>query len=94
MNISLRIYAFICLLLTQLRLWAQDEEDFGPLRDRGDVDGMEMMEGMADYHPFHIRFTDILLIVLLLVACYVFGKIWKGCTYLLIAFAVLLYFLR
>ncbi|MBP5340501.1 MAG: hypothetical protein J6Z14_14570 [Prevotella sp.] len=95
MNLSLRIYAIICLLLTQLRMWAQDDDEFRPLRDRGDLSDtdMDIMEGMNYYHPLHIDFSDILLIVLLIACCYVFGKIWKGCIYLLIAFAVLIYFL-
>jgi hypothetical protein len=29
----------------------------------------------------------------LLIACYVFGKIWKGCSYLLLAFAALMYYM-
>ena len=57
MNLSLRIYAFICLLLTQLRIWAQDDEEFGPLRDRGELgdSDLDIMEGMTNYPSFHIR---------------------------------------
>ena len=95
-NLSLRIYFLICTLLMWLKSWAQDIDDddadglIGGVRSVGDLDPMD---GLMDYQPFRIRFTDILIIVLLLLACYVFGKIWKGCSYLLIFVAVVFYFL-
>jgi hypothetical protein len=32
-------------------------------------------------------------VLMLILACYVFGKIWKGCSYLLIIIAALFYYL-
>ena len=46
-----------------------------------------------DYQPVHFRMSDIIIVVLLLIACYLFGKIWKGCSYLLLAFAALMYYM-
>lgn len=91
-NISLRLYALLCLLLTYLSIWAQDDDDLSELVRKG-TDDLTNMEEMVDYHPFHIRFSDILMVILLVAACYVFGKIWKGCIYLIIAVAVLFYFM-
>lgn len=85
------------MLLVSLGWWLRslaqpdDDEDFIPGGSgRG---GMEDMEDMLDYQPFRIGFDDVVMIVLLLVACYVFGKIWKGCTYLIIVLAVVFYFI-
>jgi len=91
-NISLRLYALLCLLLTYLSIWAQDDDDLSELVRKG-TDDLTNMEEMVDYRPFHIRFSDILMVILLVAACYVFGKIWKGCIYLIIAVAVLFYFM-
>ena len=89
----LRLYAIVCLWMLRLQLWAQDEGgDDLPFRRRGDVDEMLNPEEMLDYQPFHIRFSDILMVILLIVCCSVFGKIWKGCVYMILAFAAFMYF--
>ena len=92
-QISLKIYFIICLALMHLRSWAQDDAD-----DDIDVGGggrivMDGMEDFVDNRPFHIRFSDILMVVFLILACYVFGKIWKGCTYMILFLAVVYYFM-
>ena len=96
-NLSLRIYVFLCLIFWKIRLWAQDDDDDllpVPSRGRDSADNpFDMDDALADYHPFHLRMSDIIMVVILIVACYVFGKIWKGCSYLLIAFAALMYYL-
>lgn len=53
------------------------------------------MDGMMDYQPIHFGLDDVLMVVMLLVCCYVFGKIWKGCSYLILLLAAAyFYFLR
>lgn len=52
----------------------------------------EGMEDMMQSSPISISFSDILMVALLLASCYVFGKIWKGCTYLIIVMALLYFF--
>ena len=91
---SLRIYVFLCLLMWKVRLLAQDyDDDFLPNRRNGSDDLMDGMNDVMDYQAVRITFTDILLIALLIASCYVFGKIWRGCTYLILAFAALLYYM-
>ncbi len=63
--------------------------DLGGSRGRA-ADGML---GMYEQNSFHFDFFDILLFILLLVACYVFGKIWKGCSYLLLVIAAIYFYL-
>jgi hypothetical protein len=93
-NLSLRIYFLLCSLVTWFQAWAQDDEDEddvigGPKR------GLEEnpFEDFMDYQPLNFRISDILLVIGTLVACYVFGRIWKGCTYLILLVAVIFYFL-
>lgn len=76
-----------------LRAIAQpdDDDDLGGMLPRRGG-GLDDMEDLIEYRPFHISFSDVLMVVLLLVACYVFGKIWKGCAYLLLIFAALFYY--
>jgi hypothetical protein len=92
-RISLKIYLILCLALMRLQSWAQDDfdDDFGG-RSRGDIVPMDGMEGLEGYNRFHIRISDILLVVFLIAACYVFGKIWKGCTYMIIILAAFMFF--
>lgn len=77
-----------------LRSFAQSDDDDdllpGGPSGRG---GMEDMEDLMDYQSFRIGFDDVVMIVLLLLACYVFGKIWKGCSYLIIVLAVIFYYI-
>ena len=92
-QILLRLYFLMFLFLNKIQLWAQDDDEgFGRVSRRGD--GSDFLnEGMMDYQPIRFRMSDIIIVVLLLVACYVFGKIWKGCSYLLLAFAALMYYM-
>jgi hypothetical protein len=95
-QLSLKIYAIICLCLFRLRTWAQD--DFGldqpttSRRSDDELTGLSGFDDMVDYRPVHIRMSDILLVIFLIVCCYVFGKIWKGCIYIILAFAAFMYF--
>ena len=94
-QISLRLYFLVFMFLNKILLWAQDDDDdvFGPRTRGGEGGGMLNPDEMMDYQPIHFRISDVIIIVLLLIACYVFGKIWKGCSYLLLAFAALMYYL-
>lgn len=96
-SFSLRIYILICTLIWWLQALAQSGRDYyDDYSDRGrrgmdEVEGMdEMMDGVEG---FNLTFSDILMVILLVVACYIFGKIWKGCSYLLVLVAVILYFM-
>ena len=93
-QIGLRLYFLLFMFLVKIRLWAQDDDDeiFGP-KTRGGSGDMLGADEMLEYQPIHFRMSDIITIVLLLIACYVFGKIWKGCSYLLLAFAALMYYM-
>ena len=93
-NLSLRLYSLICMAFFWLRAFGQDDDDDDTdLLSRGGDFEMEDMEDMIQYPSFHIRFSDIMTVIFLLIACYVFGKIWKGCTYLILLVAVIFYFL-
>lgn len=93
-KISLRIYILLLAIVAKLQLWAQpdDDDDIGGVMP-GRGTSLDDMEDYLDYQPFHISFSDVLMIVLLLVACYVFGKIWKGCSYLLLVVAAIFYYM-
>ena len=82
----------LLMVLCRLRTFAQydDEDDFLPGSSAGSLDDMEEF---MDYRPIHIGFDDIIMVALLLVACYVFGKIWKGCSYLILVLAAVFYFI-
>lgn len=92
-QISLRIYAFVCLLLMQLQAWAQDDyhnddSSIGGRRMKGE--GLEdIFQDMDQVPQFHIRFSDILWTIIIIASCYVFGRIWKGCTYMIIVMVAL-----
>ncbi len=62
-------------------------------RGRDAQDELDGMDNYMDYQPLRFGIDDVIMVVLLLVACYVFGKIWKGCSYLLLIFAALTYYL-
>ncbi len=95
---SLRSYAVLCAILCWLRSFAQDEddEDFigGGRRNTEDMMSLEDYMDITDYPLIHIRFSDVMMVILVVFSCYVFGKIWKGCSYLIILIAVLFYFMR
>lgn len=93
-RLSLRLYVLLITAASWLRAFAQEEEDdddFSIMR-RQDPDDMMSLEDYMDYQPIHIRFSDVMTILFILILCYVFGKIWKGCSYLILLLAVLFYF--
>ncbi len=93
-RLSLRLYVLLITAASWLRAFAQeedDDDDLGIMR-RQDPDDMMSLEDYMDYQPFHIRFSDVMTILFILILCYVFGKIWKGCSYLILLLAVLFYF--
>ena len=95
-NLSLKIYLSVCMLVLFLRSHAQTIDIDGQARGRRGRDAQEELDGMdsyMDYQPLRFGIDDVIMVVLLLVACYVFGKIWKGCSYLLLIFAALVYYL-
>ena len=92
-EILLRLNLLILTCIYSILSFAQDfESNQG---DKFDKNGneLDLMDGDMDYQPFSLSFFDILLILLLIACCYIFGKIWRGCTYLIILLAVLFYFL-
>lgn len=92
---ALRLLFFLFFFLNKIQLWAQGDDDdlMGASSGRRGSNMMGTADMMEGYHPLNIRISDIIIIVLLILACYVFRKIWKGCTYLLLAFAALMYYL-
>ena len=91
-NLFLRLYVILLSLAAGLRSWAQpdDDDDFGGSRGG---DALDDLDGYMDFQPIRFGIDDVVLVVLLLVACYVFGKIWKGCSYLILILAALFYYL-
>ena len=94
-QISLRLYIFICLLWMKLQAWGQsdlDDDDLmgGGTRSLKGDNFEELFDEMEHVPRMHIRFSDIMWTVIIIASCYVFGKIWKGCTYLII-FLVAMY---
>ena len=71
----LRLYTIIFLWAIRLQLLAQEEGgEKLPLGRRDDDGEMLYSEEMLDYQPFHIRFSDIMMVVFLIVCCYVFVR--------------------
>lgn len=63
-------------------------------------EGLEGLEGLDDTPTSlwdsmasNVTVELIFWLVVLVIACYVFGKIWKGCSYLLILYAAIMYFI-
>ncbi len=96
-SFPLRIYILICTLIWWLQALAQSGRDYyddDSDRGRRGMEELQEMDGMMEgVEGFNISFLDILMVVLLVAACYIFGKIWKGCSYLLVLVAVILYFM-
>ena len=89
-----RIYLTLCSVFFSICLLGQDVDDADLNGSRrGSNSGVEDMEGMVDYQPIRFGVDEVVMVVVLLVACYVFGKIWKGCSYLLLILAALFYYL-
>jgi hypothetical protein len=72
--------------------FAQDDDEDVPSISRS-LDDMEEMNGMMSYHAFRIGTKDVIMVILLITACYVFGKIWRGCTYLILLLAAMFYYM-
>ena len=95
-----RLYLLLFSLIFSLRLRAQGEFDDDDMPGLGGDDrrtlgdDMDMMDMDMDYPRFRLGFDDIFLIVVLLIACYVFGKIWRGCSYLILIAAAVFYYLN
>jgi len=93
-NFLYRCYIFLCSLAVSMATWGQeyDDIDLNELSNRsGKGDEAIEMEEFIDYSPMHISFSDIIIVVGLLALCYIFGKIWKGCSYLIIILAIIFY---
>ncbi|UKK53761.1 hypothetical protein [Prevotella sp. E2-28] len=93
-----RIYTILCLWALRLQLWAQDDSDenfaSSTRREKNEMLDLEEMQEMVDSVPIHITLSDVLTIIFLVVCCYVFGKIWKGCTYIILILAAIIYSLN
>jgi hypothetical protein len=91
-NISLRIYMLLITVVIWLRAFAQDDDDdFDFLkRDRGIEDELE---DMAEYTQPNLRLSDILMILMVLGSIFIFRKIWKGCSYLILLLAAIFYYI-
>ena len=78
-----------------LPAWAQLYDGDETLVDRVKTDTIDdfELEEMVDYHAIHITLSDIIIVLLVVVSSYVFGKIWRGCTYLIIVLGVIFYML-
>lgn len=84
-----RLYLMLCCLAYSVMTLGQEIDDTdtdGGQGQRGSYDYFEMDDTM-DYSPIHFGIDDIVMVVLLLLCCYVFGKIWKGCSYLILLLA-------
>lgn len=78
-----------------LPAWAQVYDGDETLLDRVKTDTIDdfEVEEMVDHHAIHISLSDIIIVLLVVVSSYVFGKIWRGCTYLIIVLGVVFYML-
>ncbi len=95
-NLLLRCYLLMCSAMVSLATLGQGFDDIelndgGSSKARGD--DFEAMDGMMDYQPIHFGLGDVFIVVLLLVACYVFGKIWRGCSYLILLIAAAYFYI-
>lgn len=82
-----------------LQAWAEDFDDIdsdtgGAGRSQKTTDDVDDMSEAIDMMPtIHITFSDVLWVAFIILACYVFGKIWRGCTYLILILVVIFYYL-
>lgn len=91
-KISLRLYILVLMFLNGIQLLAQ-RDDIADTPSRRKEEDLFETEGMVEAQPLPFEASDIIIVILLIVACIVFGKIWKGCSYLLVAFALLMFYL-
>lgn len=92
-----RVYLLLCMLAIKWQGFAQTtgEDDENPALSKRKDDDIDLTSMLDEEYPdwgIHITFSDVLTVVFVIVCCYVFGKIWKGCTYLIILLAVLYYY--
>lgn len=92
-----RVYVLLCMLAIRWQCLAQTmgEDDEGlPVSKRTDDEG-DLTSMLDEEYPdwgIHVTFSDVLTVVFVIACCYVFGRIWKGCTYLIIILAALYYY--
>lgn len=89
----LRLYLILFVSISWLQSFAQGEDEGGGARIAKGTDETGAMDDLMSYQSFNIGFSEILLVILVIACCYIFGKIWKGCTYLIILVAVIFFFL-
>ncbi len=94
-QIVLRLHILLCSVISWTLAFAQDDDfdDTSLFSAEKDSEGAEPFNDLVNYQPLNFDFYDLLLVILLLLSCYVFGKIWKGCSYLLLAVAALFFYL-
>jgi len=96
-RLFLRLYYSLCLLALSLSAHGQqplgDDFDDDLSLGRRAVEEEDDLAMLAEYSGFHITFTQIVEVIILIIACYFFGKIWRGCTYLILAAAAVFYYL-
>ena len=93
-KISLRLYVLLCTAIMWLQSWAQNNVENDDMTGRRQIDSSEeSIDEYLEYQQININFSDVITILLVILACYVFGKIWRGCTYLIIVIAAIFYYL-
>ena len=90
-KLSLKLYLLAGMMLMKLQSSAQDDDDDIIAVGRDRYSDMDDISDLIINHHYHITFSDIMIVILVIAACYVFGKIWKGCSYLIIVLAVVFY---
>lgn len=93
-KISLRLYVLLCTAIMWLQSWAQDNVENDDMTGRRQIDSSEeSIDDLLEYQQIDINISDVIAILLVILACYVFGKIWRGCSYLIIVIAAIFYYL-
>lgn len=108
-RIPSRLYFLFCSLLSWTTMLAQKNEgDYEyelrsrSLRDvpRSMRDMPEVTEGLEEPPTDFLELISttvtaetVFWLVVLVIACYIFGKIWKGCSYLLIVYTAIMFYL-
>ena len=93
-KISLRLYVLLCTAIMWLQSWAQDNVENDAMTGRRQIDSSEdSIDEYLEYQQIDINISDVITILLVILACYVFGKIWRGCSYLIIVIAAIFYYL-
>jgi hypothetical protein len=80
-----------------IRAFAQADDDDMDMENSGrgarGTLGSEELDGMLDYYPIRFTTRDLMTVLFLIITCYVFGKIWKGCSYLILILAAIFYYM-